>query len=104
MAASFRLCASNLCFAFCSCTSCALQKGHQSAERKKRSTVPFGPLSVSLDCSCPNWSGMENAGPFCPTESPTAETLLADKSSCAFNQGKKLIKNKSAAENFMNHL
>jgi hypothetical protein len=47
---------------------------------------------------------MENAGAFCPTGSPTAETLLADKSSCAFNQGKKLIKNKNAAENFMNHL
>src|SRR5229473_1048737 len=100
MAASFNPCASNLCFAFCSCTSCALQKGHQSAERKKRSTVPFGPLSVSLDCSCPNWSRMENAGAFCLT----AETLLADESSCAFNQGKKLIKNKNAAENFMNHL
>jgi len=30
-------------------TSCALQKGHQSAERKKRRTVPFAPLSDSLD-------------------------------------------------------
>src|SRR5260370_16930530 len=56
IAASFSPCASNLCFAFCSCTSCALQKGHQSAERKKRSTVPFDPLSVALDCLWPNSS------------------------------------------------
>ena len=47
---------------------------------------------------------MENAGAFCPTGSPTAETLLADEFSCAFNQGRTLIKNKTAAENFMNHL
>src|SRR6267378_1111621 len=40
MAASFSPCASNRCFVLCSCTSCALQKGHQSAERKERTPAP----------------------------------------------------------------
>src|SRR5713226_85832 len=61
---------SKRCFAFCSCTSCALQNGHQSAERKNKSTVPFVPFSVSLGTSSPNWSRAVKGGIFWPTFGP----------------------------------
>src|SRR6266851_2068290 len=70
MAANLIPCASNFCFVFCSCTSCALQNGHQSAERKNKSTVPFVPFSVSLDTSSPNWSRAVKGGIFWPTFGP----------------------------------
>ena len=47
-------CCSNVALAFCSCTSCALQNGHQSAERKKSMTVPLEPFKDSFDCLWPN--------------------------------------------------
>ena len=34
----------NLSRAFCNWTSCCLQKGHQSAERKNSSTTPLDPI------------------------------------------------------------
>ena len=85
MAATLMPRASNFCFAFCSWTSCALQKGHQSAERKKSRTVPFAPFNVSMDWSWPNWSRSAKAGAFCPTCNPTAGATggLLDGSSCA---------------------
>src|SRR5260370_40089640 len=46
MAASLIPCFSNLSVAACSSTSCALQKGHQSAERKNSRMVPFVPFNV----------------------------------------------------------
>src|SRR5713226_1168129 len=102
MAASFSPCASNLCLAFCSCTSCALQKGHQSAERKNRRTVPFDPFKVSFDCPWPNWSCAANVGAFCPTGRPiVAATLLVDDFSCAFGKARKLITKKIAGTNFI---
>jgi len=48
------LCASISSLPLAAARACALQKGHQSAERKNRMTVPFGLLSVSLVCSWPN--------------------------------------------------
>ena len=56
-------CSSNRALAPSSSTSWPLQYGHQSTERKNRSTVPCFPLSVSRFCSCPNWSGAEKPGP-----------------------------------------
>src|SRR6266851_5162419 len=70
MAANLIPCASNRCFAPCSCTSCALQYGHQSAERKNSTTVPFGLFRLSLDISRPNWSWAVKDGIFRPTFEP----------------------------------
>src|SRR5208283_263565 len=70
MAASLSPCASNRSLAFCSCTSCALQNGHKSAERTKSRTVPVVPCRVSFDCLFPNWSFSVNGGAFSPTSSP----------------------------------
>jgi hypothetical protein len=70
MAASLTPCFSNRGMALCSWTSCPLQKGHQSADRKKRRTVPFLPFKVSRVCTLPNWSCTEKAGAFWPTASP----------------------------------
>src|SRR5579862_43191 len=78
MAAILIPCFSNRAFAFCSSTSCPLQYGHQSAERKKRRTVPFGPFKVSRVCSRPNWSRSEKAGAFWPTASPIAASGFTD--------------------------
>src|ERR1700680_457449 len=71
MAASLTRCFSNRGIALCSWTSCPLQKGHQSAERKKSRTVPFAPFNVSRVCVRPSWSRTEKPGAFCPTASPT---------------------------------
>src|SRR5260370_21093707 len=70
MAANLIACASNRCFAACSCTSCALQYGHQSAERKNSTTVPFGLFRLSLDISRPNWSRAVKGGIFRSTFEP----------------------------------
>src|SRR5436190_3281486 len=70
MAASLTPCFSNRGIALCSWTSCALQNGHQSAERKKRRTVPFVPFKLSRVCTRPNWSRTEKAGAFWPTATP----------------------------------
>src|SRR5256885_1000025 len=70
MAASLTPCFSNRGIALCSWTSCPLQNGHQSAERKKRRTVPFVPFKLSRVCISPNWSRAEKAGAFWPTASP----------------------------------
>src|SRR6266436_5107803 len=70
MAASLTPCFSNRGMALCSWTSCPLQNGHQSAERKKRRTVPFVPFKVSRVCTRPNWSRIEKAGAFWPIPSP----------------------------------
>src|ERR1700687_1462554 len=70
MAASLTPCFSNRGMALCSWTSCPLQNGHQSAERKKRRTVPFVPFKVLRVCTFPNWSRMEKVGAFWPTASP----------------------------------
>ena len=47
-----------------------LQNGHQSAERKNKSTVPFVPFSASLDTSLPNWSRAVKVAIFWPTLDP----------------------------------
>src|SRR6267143_1644127 len=80
MAANLIPCPSKRCLAFCSCTSCALQNGHQSAERKKRSTTPREPFRVSLDRSCPNWSWATKGGIFCPALDPVkGETSFGEE-------------------------
>src|SRR5712692_855812 len=60
MAASLTPCFSNRGMALCSWTNCPLQNGHQSAERKKRSTVPLGPFKESRVCTRPYWSCSAN--------------------------------------------
>src|SRR5579859_1352475 len=70
MAASVTPCLANRGMALCSWTSCPLQKGHQSAERKKRRTVPFAPLRDSSVCTRPNWSRAENGGACWPVARP----------------------------------
>src|SRR6516165_5780385 len=83
MAANLIPCVSNCCLAPCSFTSCALQYGHQSAERKKRSTVPFGLFRLSLDNSCPNWSRAVKSGIFRPTFEPvTGEAKGKEEDLC----------------------
>jgi len=44
-----------------------LQNGHQSAERKKTSIVPFGPLTDFRVCLRPSWSWAEKSGTRFPT-------------------------------------
>src|SRR5262244_3168419 len=105
MAASLSPCSANFCLAFCNWTSCALQKGHQSADRKKRITVPREPLSVLLDCSCPNWSRRANAGAGCPIGSPIEAADGAD-GICADTRAAKAKPKprRTAAPNFITHL
>jgi len=48
---------------FCSSsTSWILQNGHQSAERKKTSMAPFGPIMDFRVCVLPTWSFAEKPG------------------------------------------
>src|SRR5260221_14367051 len=60
----------NLCWACCNSTSCILQYGHQSAERKNKSTVPFFPATVLFVCSLPNWSRALKGGAGSPSPGP----------------------------------
>src|SRR5438094_9489767 len=62
----------------CSSTSCVLQYGHESAERKKTSMAPFGPM---MDCRVhifPVWSLSMKSGTCSPTCGPSLETSIPD--------------------------
>ena len=54
MAASPMPLCRNVSRAFCNWTSCCLQNGHQSAERKNSSTTPLGPIRDERLCSFAN--------------------------------------------------
>ena len=55
-----------------SCTSCALQKGHQSKERLSINSSPFSPFNSSKVRKLPSWSGAEISGIDAPTGNSVA--------------------------------
>src|SRR5712691_2100 len=60
----------------CSSTSCVLQYGHQSADRKNTSTTPLGPITDWSVRGWPVWSGRLNAGTAAPTRGPSFSTSI----------------------------
>ena len=80
-----------------------MQKGNESADRKKSRTVPSVPFNVSLDCSWPKLIPDEKAGAFWPTSSPKGGDAggLKGELSCAEPRARKHKEHKIASPNFI---
>ena len=79
----------------CSSTSCALQYGHQSAERWNSKIAPFGPKTESSVRSRPFWSDKLKVGTCSPTCGPSSATLMGVLD-CIAREGRPTIATVSA--------